>query len=137
VGESSEDLLPSDAVVGEVDRLGRAAACLGWGELAEGTVRPVLLGCKRRMAIKSSVFAGQDASVVGLLVQHVWCTLVLAARARAARGVDLGHELAVGCAGGGEVLIAFFELEPQVGDLLFKVRDLAVERVDVGRGTES
>jgi hypothetical protein len=40
VGESAEDLFPVDPVVGEVDRLGRAGRCLGWGQLAEGAMRP-------------------------------------------------------------------------------------------------
>ncbi len=51
--------------------------------------------------------------------------------------VELGHELAVGGAGSGEVVIAFFELQPQVGGLLLEVRDLLVESVDIGWGTES
>ena len=40
MGESAEDLLPADPVVGEVDRFGWPGAGLGWGELSEGTVRP-------------------------------------------------------------------------------------------------
>ena len=51
--------------------------------------------------------------------------------------VELGHELAVGGAGGVEVLVAFFELEMQIGDVLFEVGDFLVEGVDVGRGAES
>jgi hypothetical protein len=46
--------------------------------------------------------------------------------------VELGHELAVGGAGGGEVLVAFAELEAQVGGLLFEVGDFLVQGVDVG-----
>ena len=41
------------------------------------------------------------------------------------RGVELGHELAVGGPGRGEVLVAFFELEAQVDGLLFEVGDLS------------
>ena len=52
------------------------------------------------------------------------------------RGVELGHELAVGGPGRGEVLVAFGELEPQVGGLLFEVGDLLVEGVDVGGRAE-
>ena len=40
VGESAEDLLPADPVLGEVDRFGRPGAGLGWGELAEAAARP-------------------------------------------------------------------------------------------------
>ena len=50
--------------------------------------------------------------------------------------VELGHELSVGGTGSGEVFVAFFELEPQVEDLLFQVGDLLVEGVDVGGGAE-
>ena len=52
------------------------------------------------------------------------------------RGVELGHELAVGGAGGGEVLVAFFELEAQVDGLLLEMGDLLVEGVDVGGRAE-
>ena len=51
-------------------------------------------------------------------------------------GVEAGHEFTVGGAGGGEVVVAFGELESQVGRLLFEVGDLLVEGVDVGRGAE-
>ena len=36
-------------------------------------------------------------------------------------GVQLGHEFPVGGAGGGEILIAFFELQAQVGCLLLEL----------------
>ena len=54
----------------------------------------------------------------------------------ACRGVELGHELAVGGPGGGEVFVAFFEPEAQVGGLLLKVADLLIEGVDVGGRAE-
>jgi hypothetical protein len=54
----------------------------------------------------------------------------------ACRGVEPGHELAVGGPGGGEVFVAFFELEAQVGGLLLKVGDLLVEGVDIGGRAE-
>ena len=53
------------------------------------------------------------------------------------RGVELGHELAVGGARGGEVLAPFVELQAQFDGLLFQVVDLLVERVDVGGSAES
>ena len=40
MGESAEDLLAVDPVLGEVHRIRRPGASLGWGELTEGTVRP-------------------------------------------------------------------------------------------------
>ena len=40
VGESPEDLLPADPVLGEVDRLRRLAVGLSWRELAEKAMRP-------------------------------------------------------------------------------------------------
>ena len=40
VGESAEDLLPADPVLGEVDCFRRVGVGLRRGELAEGTVRP-------------------------------------------------------------------------------------------------
>ena len=46
--------------------------------------------------------------------------------------VELGHELAVGSAGGGELAVAFFELAAQVGGLLFQAGDRVVEGVDAG-----
>ena len=50
----------------------------------------------------------------------------------ACRGVELGHELAVGGAGGGEVLVPFLELQAQVDGLLLEMGDLLAEGVDVG-----
>ena len=47
-----------------------------------------------------------------------------------------GHEFAVGGAGGGEVFVAFVELQTQVDDVLFELGDLLVEGVDVGGGAE-
>ena len=52
----------------------------------------------------------------------------------AGRVVELGHELAVGGTGSGEFVAAFFELQPQVDDLLFLVGDLLVQGVDIGWG---
>jgi len=54
----------------------------------------------------------------------------------ASRGVDLGHEFAVGRACGGEVLVAFGELHAQVDGLLLEVVDLLVEGIDVGGDAE-
>jgi len=54
----------------------------------------------------------------------------------ACRRVVLGHEFAVGRPGGGEILVALFELEPQVDGLLLEAGDLLAEGVDVGGGAE-
>jgi hypothetical protein len=40
MGESAEDLLPADLVLGEADRLGWTGVCLSRGELVEGAMRP-------------------------------------------------------------------------------------------------
>ena len=53
-----------------------------------------------------------------------------------AAGVEAGHELAAGGAGRGEVLVAFGELELQVGGFLLEIGDLLVEGVDVGGRAE-
>jgi hypothetical protein len=50
--------------------------------------------------------------------------------------VELGREFAVGGACGGEVSVAFFELQPQVSDLLFEGDDVLLEPVDVGGDAE-
>jgi hypothetical protein len=55
----------------------------------------------------------------------------------AAGSVDAGHELSVGGTSGNEVLIAFFELETQVDDLLFEAGDLLLESTDVSRCAEA
>jgi hypothetical protein len=43
----------------------------------------------------------------------------------------MGHEFAVGGSCGGEFLVAFLELQPQVGDLLFEEGYLLFEPLDV------
>jgi hypothetical protein len=47
-------------------------------------------------------------------------------------GVELGHELAVGGAGGAEFLVAFFEREAQADVLLLQAGGLLAELVEVG-----
>jgi len=46
--------------------------------------------------------------------------------------VEPSHELAVGSAGGGELAVAFFELDAQIGDLLFQAGDRVIESIDAG-----
>src|SRR5438874_609774 len=83
------------------------------------------------------VRAGQRADVdesMGAtgVVQAPWVGVSLGRVAT----VELGHELAVGGAGGGEVLVAFGKLETKVGGLLFEGEDALVEFVDVGGSAE-
>jgi hypothetical protein len=47
------------------------------------------------------------------------------------RCVELGHELTVGGAGRGQVLVAFLELQAQVNGLLLEMGDLLAEGIDV------
>ena len=71
-----------------------------------------------------------------LSVQQVWCKWLMGRSPVGGGGVDAGHQLAVGGAGGGEVLVAFVELQAQLDGLLFEVGDLLVEGVDVGGGAQ-
>src|SRR6266702_104407 len=66
----------------------------------------------------------------GYLLRRVWCKDVPGVSSGPGGVVELGHELAAGGAGGGEVLVAFLELHAQVDDLLLQVRDLLVEGGD-------
>jgi hypothetical protein len=52
-------------------------------------------------------------------------------------GVELGDEFAVRSACGGEILVAFFELQAQVDDLLFEVVNGLVDCVDVRGNAET
>ena len=86
----------------------------------------------------SRVCAGPAAVVGTYRVQQVLCKgfdgCVLSGR----RGcVEPGHEFAVGGAGGGEVLVAFFEVKAGVNDLLLERCDALLKLVDVGGGAES
>ena len=63
MGESAEDLLPADPVLGEVDRFGRPGTGLGRSELAEAAVRP---GC----VVVLQVFGQHLAQVVLIDDQH-------------------------------------------------------------------
>ena len=53
----------------------------------------------------------------GYLLRQVWCKDVAGVSSGPGGVVELGHELAAGGAGGGEVLVAFLELHAQVDDL--------------------
>ena len=53
------------------------------------------------------------------------------------RGVELGDEFAVRSACGGEILVAFFELQAQVDDLLFEVVNGLIDGVDVRGNAET
>ena len=75
---------------------------------------------------------------VEVIVRNRCCASVSVSVSCGWRGcVEPGHQFAVGGAGGGEVLVAFFELQPEVDDLLFEVDDALLKLVDVGGGAES
>ena len=82
------------------------------------------------------VAAGQRRVSRGRLCDRCCARTALRMSAAPHRVVELGHEFAVGGAGGGEVVVAFLELEPQVNDLLLQVGDLLVEGAGVGGGAE-
>ena len=94
----------------------------------------VLSRCKTVIATILRVLPGQAGGDVAGVPQRVWClpSCCLLAACR----VELGHELAVGGACGGEVLVAFVELETQVGDLLLERVVVLLERVGAGWGAE-
>ena len=68
---------------------------------------------------------------------QVWCKWTRRGSFVGFSGVDSGHEFAVGGPRCGEVLVAFLELEPQVGELLFECDDLLFELVNVIGGAEA
>ena len=51
--------------------------------------------------------------------------------------VEAGHELVVGGAGGGELVVTFAGLDAKISGLLFEPGDLVVEHVDVGGRAET
>jgi hypothetical protein len=65
---------------------------------------------------------------------HVTCPGRVSATSCGA--VELGHEIAVGGSGRGEVVVSLFQTEAQVDDLLRQVGDLLIEGVDVDGGAE-
>ena len=107
-------------------------------DVTEVAVPSVLWGSGPELMQFSRVCAGPAAVVGTYRVQQVLCKgfdgCVLPVR----RGcVEPGHEFSVGGAGGGEVLVAFFELKVGVNDLLFERCDALLKLVDVGGGAES
>src|SRR5450759_3345111 len=109
------------------------------------------MGCRRgaspdRPLLQGSAGEwGSDSGVLPLLTSRWWNNSVrdrCGARTTrrelpvSRRGVELGHELAVGGACGREVLIAFGELQAQIDALLLEVADLLVEGVEVDRDAE-
>ena len=70
-------------------------------------------------------------------MQQVWCKWAGGGSPVVVSEVDAGHQFAVGGAGGGEVLVAFAELQAQVDGLLLEVGDLLVQGVDVDGGAQA
>jgi hypothetical protein len=66
VGESAENLLPADTVVGEVDRFGWAGVSLSRGELAKSTVRPGGVVAAPRGAVLDRPRSGQGREEMSL-----------------------------------------------------------------------
>jgi hypothetical protein len=69
----------------------------------------------------------RDASVRGRCGASTGC----GASSVSCRGVELGHELTVGCAGCGQVLLPLLELQAQVDGLLLEMGGFLGEGVDV------
>ena len=96
-----------------------------------GRHRLLLQGSAPEAAIRSSCLPS-SAACSDYVTGCNTCGASLSAACRGADVVELCHELAVGGAGCVEVLVAFVELELQVGCLLFEAGDFLVEGVDVG-----
>ena len=87
---------------------------------------------------RSLAFVQVPQLFVEVIVRNRCCARVSAGVSSGWRGcVEPGHQFAVGGAGGGEVLVAFFELQPGVNDLLFERYDALLKRVDVSGSAES
>jgi hypothetical protein len=69
--------------------------------------------------------------------KHDRCGVCRGRLSAAGRRVELGHELAVGCAGSGEILLAVLVPETQIDDVLLEDLVLVTERIDVGGCAES
>jgi len=87
----------------------------------------ILRGCKPGHIGRLPGFASSAIDQHRVGAPQVWCNDDMGVSLAARRRVELGHELAVGGPGGGEVLVALFELEPQVDGLLLEAGDLLVE----------
>jgi len=128
--------------------IGAVAARLGVGsaETVRKRVRQAQVDTGQRPGIFSrgakricgafSCFTCSAAWLVAAVARQVWWNSVPGSSPAACSGVELGHELAVGCPCCREVVVAFFELEAEVGGLLLEAGDLLGERVDVGGGAE-
>ena len=65
------------------------------------------------------------------------CASVTVGVSSIGRCVEAGDEVAVRGAGGGEVLVAFFELQAKVDDFVVRGRRCSLKVIDVGGGAES
>ncbi|MGA4946953.1 hypothetical protein [Streptomyces cinereoruber] len=86
---------------------------------------------------------GGDVAVVAehrnsvLLPNQRRCPDVVAVTAMTCSAVELGHQLAVGGAGGFEAFVPFDEFAAQIEDPLFQLGGAACERLDVGWSAEA
>jgi len=120
------------------DPLTTTAVFVVRGHISHAGVQPLLRGSRRGGWSVLPSLCRSEAVAENL----VGATGVVQARravcsSGAVWGVEPGHEVAVRCPGGGQVLGAFLELQAKVDGLLFEVGDLGLELVDVGGGAES
>jgi hypothetical protein len=132
VGVPDASLTPASGVVAVAELVGRLGVTAALDD-AVGSVKQR----DRGLSAGEFLVAVAQAQMLGA---QFWVGLD---RRRLGRGspvgvghIDTGHELAVGGARGGEVFVAFFELEAQVDGLLFEVGDPLVEGFDVDWGAE-
>ena len=92
-------------------------------------MRILLRGFRRKMTADLRVYAAQRLVSGSYRVRQLWCKDDTPSSSCC---VEPGHELAVGGAGGGEVLVTLVEFRAEIGELLLEAGDLVVEGVDVG-----
>jgi hypothetical protein len=118
VDKSAEDVDAFDACIrfgGCAERSPR----VDWSLEVDAAVGPVLRGSARARRIDLPVCAAQGLMHESYVAQQVWCKCDTPGLSARWSGVELGHELSVGGAGGGEVLVALLELDVEVDSLLF------------------
>ena len=125
-----------DLLAAALDRPGAAVVHRCGGVQPDPGMAVLLFGCKSGVSRVLAVSPGRVAEDVRC--QRNRCGAGGRGGSSGACGrVELGYEFAVCGTGGVEVLVSFFELEMQIGHVLFEVGDFLVESVDVGWGTES
>ena len=103
---------------------------LGWRNVADGRVRPVLLGWPRVLDEKLARLRWQGGLPLPGDERDTCGARDAGPASSGPRRVEAGHELAVRQPGGGELLSALVEADPQVGNLGFERGDALVETAD-------